>query len=198
LYNCRHNQIRIENPSHHFILPPLGSQPLPTVPHPPTQLCSVTLHLLLGLFLRVRQLGSGQPLLGAMSIPQHTQATFSVQTIPQGLSMRKEAPSSRLPLLSQCWVGGWRWGDSPSMLWAGGGWDLPASLALPTPRTQRGHLAVVRQPPRNSRTQDVLWGVAAAMFKLSSLLLLCARHWARQPDPPTPLLNSSSFLTVGC
>lgn len=131
-------------PFPYFILPPLGGQPLPTVPHPPTQLCSVTLHLLLGLFLRVRRLGSGQPLSGAMSMPQHTQATSSVQTIPRGLSMRKEASSSRLLLLSQCWVGGWRWEDSPSALWAGRGWDLPASLALPTPGTQRGQLAVVR------------------------------------------------------
>ena len=89
-------------------------------------------------------------------------------------------------------------GDSPSMLWAGRGWDLLASLALPTPGTQRGQLAIVRQPPRTSGTQDVLWGVAAAMFKLSSLLLLCSRHWARQPDSPIRLPNSSSLLTVRC
>lgn len=158
-------------------------------------------HLLLGLFLRVRRLGSGQPLSGAMSMPRDTEATFSVQTTPRGLRVRKEAPSSRLPLLFQgkaCRMGGWRWGNSPSTLWAGRGWDLPASLALPTPGTQRGQLVVVRQPPRTSRTQDVLWGVAAAMFKLSSLLLLCAWRWARQPDHPTLLLNSSSFLAVGC
>lgn len=121
LCDHHHNQIKMQNTCHHFMLPLWSAPPRgPTSTHP-------------ALF--------SDPMLSPGPVPEgetagewaaslrghdhsltRTRATFSIQTTSRGLSMRNKAPSSQLPLLSQwraCQVGSWRRGDSPRELWAG-------------------------------------------------------------------------------